>query len=75
MTKTGPELLAEAAAQPTLDELYRKAGPEVTREERCLIVTRQREERAQFIAAEEKKGAKRDGVVEPVEAKEEEKGT
>ena len=65
MPKTGPELLDEAASEPTLDELMRRDPAGMTDEEFKAVVIRNREDRAMFIANEGKKSARRQGVAEP----------
>ncbi len=47
---TGQELTEQVAAEPTLDELYRRDPREVSTEERRRITALLREERARFIA-------------------------
>lgn len=44
------ELFAQVAAEPTLDELMRRASPQLTRDERLMLVGRFRAKRAAYAA-------------------------
>ena len=52
---TGQELLGQVAAEPTLDEIYRRDPREVNTEERRRVTLLLREERALFIAKDAEK--------------------
>lgn len=67
MPKTGPELLDEAASETSLDELMRRDPAGMTSEEFEAVVTLNRKDRAMFIANEDKKSARRQGIAEPEE--------
>lgn len=57
----GPSLLAQAASEPTLDELMRREPQHLTEEDRKLIVQYQRADRARWhLAKEERKAKKKD---------------
>ena len=64
MTKDAKELIAEIAEKPALDEFMRRDPAGLTKPEFANIVEGEREKRAQFIAAEEKKAMKKQGLEE-----------
>lgn len=53
--KTGPELMQEAAAHPTLDELLDRDPAKMSEADFSALVERSREERAQFIKTQAEK--------------------
>ena len=53
--KTGPELMQEAVAQPTLDELLDRDPAKMTDADFSALIERSRDERAQFIKAQQEK--------------------
>lgn len=60
--KTGPELMDEVAADPTIDEMLRRDPREVKDADLERLIEAQRAKRAQFISASEKRRAKKAGV-------------
>ena len=59
--KTGPEMVKEVAEQPTLDKLLDQEPP-FSQEKALQIIERLRWDRAQFLANEEKRKAKAEGI-------------
>ncbi len=55
---TGQELLEQVAAEPTLDEIYRRDPRTVDTEERRRVTLLLREERARYIAKDAEKREK-----------------
>lgn len=59
-TLTATDMIAEAARQPTLDELMARDPATLTREDRRLMIEALRAERAQWIAEQERKAEKKE---------------
>lgn len=57
---TGPEVLTQAAKEPTLDEYLRRDPATLTPKDLEAIVRMERSRRAMFIEADAKKGEKSD---------------
>jgi hypothetical protein len=55
----GIDLIREAAALPTMDELLARDPRTLTRADRLLMVEHFRQERARWLLAEDKKAAKK----------------
>lgn len=60
--KTGPELVAEVAADPTIDRMMRADPKTVTDEDLLALIGALRTKRAMFIREDEKKRMKKAGV-------------
>lgn len=59
-TLTATELIAEAASQPTLDELMARDPATLTRADRLVMIEAFRRERAQWLAEQEAKAEKKE---------------
>lgn len=59
--KTGPELVEEIAADPTIDEMLRRDPRQVGEDDLLKLVEAHRLKRAQFIKDSDKRRAKRQG--------------
>lgn len=62
--KTGPELIEEAAQEPTLDEYLRRDPATLSPKDLGKIVELQRKSRAMFIAQDAAKKEKKSGEEE-----------
>jgi hypothetical protein len=60
--ETGPEMVAEIAADATIDEMMRRDPRTVSDEDFDRLIQAQRAARARFIQETEKKRMKRQGV-------------
>lgn len=61
-SKTGPELMDEAASEPTLDELNRRDPATMKEDDYVQLVKALRADRAWFNAREAKRQAKAEGI-------------
>ncbi len=64
MSKDATELIDDIVKKPSLDEAMRRDPAGLTADDFTNIVEIQRDDRAQFIAAEEKKAMKKQGLEE-----------
>ena len=58
------EMITEIASEPSLDDFMKRDPASLTDVDFTFIVQIEREKRAQFIAAEEKKAMKKQGLEE-----------